>query len=411
MSPCGREWLRSAVAIAALIGATVLARAQAQRTWLPTDAPAAIEFKDWEQEDDYDFGTEFDVSFPSPVPSGIPNNDIVPLKVLVPNDPAFKGPYPVVLVLHYWGATDLRAEYSLANDLNERGIAAAIMTLPYHLERTPPGRRSGDLAIPATPQGIIESTTQAVLDVRRSIDFLKSRKEFQGTPLGISGTSLGSLVAELAYGVDSRIDDGAFVLGGADFARIIWSSSRVVPQRDALRRAGFTEASLREALKPVEPLTYLPRQQPGPTFVVRAQYDTVVTPRSAELLIHALPGVKTMTLDTGHYGGIFVERKVLSQVAAFFGEAFKGREFRAPSKLYAPTIRFGVKADVTNGVDVGVGLDVIQFDPLGKNFLDAFLTPKGPQLILAHTLAVGFSLGGTYSSRGFGVGIFWSAIL
>lgn len=402
--------LRCGVAMVLIIGA-LLGRAQAPRVWLPTDTPPPIQFKDWEEGDEYDNGTEYDVEFPSVVQSGIPNNDVVPLKVLLPSDPTFKAPYPVVVVLHYWGATDLRAEYSLANDLNERGIAAAIMTLPYHLERTPPGRRSGDLAIPGTPEGIIQATTQAVLDVRRTIDFLKSRKEFQGSKLGVSGTSLGSLVAELAYGVDSRIDDAAFVLGGADFARIIWNSSRVVPQKDALRRAGYTEASLREALRPVEPLTYLPRKEPGRTFVVRAQYDTVISPRSAQELIDALPDVKTMTLDTGHYGGIFVERKVLSQVAVFFADAFRGAEYKAPSRLYAPTIRFGLKADTANGVDVGVGLDLIQFDPKATNFFDVFLTPKGPQAILAHSLTYGFSLGATYSSRGIGVGIFWSAIL
>jgi hypothetical protein len=406
-----RGWIASAVILLVLVCAPVLGLSQTPTTQLPTDVPPVIAFKDWEQTDEFEFGAEYDASFPSPLVSGIPNNDTVYLKVLIPSDPAFAAPYPVVLILHYWGATDLRAEYSLASDLNARGIAAAIMTLPYHLERTPPGHRSGDLAVPATPEGIRQSTTQAVLDVRRSIDFLKSRSEFQTTRLGISGTSLGSLVAALAYGVDLRIDFGAFVLGGADFARIIWSSSRVTPQREVLRRAGYTEEMLRQYLKPVEPLTYLPRKVPGPTFVVGARYDTVVTPRSTEELIDALPGVKTMTLDTGHYGGIFVERKVLREVGAFFGDAFRDRQFVPPQRLYAPTIRFGLKIDTADGVDVGVGVDVVRFDPLGKNFLDFFLTPKGPQLILAHSLGNGFSAGGTFSSRGPGLGLFWSTVL
>ncbi len=378
---------------------------------MPTDPLPVIRFNDWQQTDDLEFGAEFDVTFPSAFKTGIPNNDTVPLKVLIPSDPAFPGPYPVVLILHYWGATDLRAEFSLASDLNSRGIAAAIMTLPYHLERTPPGHRSGDLAVPATPEGIKQSSTQAVLDIRRSIDFLKSRSEFKSTRTGISGTSLGSLMAALAYGIDTRIDFGAFVLGGANFAHILWSSSRVTPQREALRHAGYTEEALRQYLTPVEPLTYLPRKAPTATFVVGARYDTVVSPKSTQELIDVLPGVRTMTLETGHYGGIFVERKVLREVSNFFYNSFKDRPFEAPKKLYAPTIRLGIKSDSSNGVDVGVGIDLVRFDPLGQNYLNFFLTPKGPQLILAHQIGTGFAIGATGSSRGAGVGLFWSTVL
>jgi hypothetical protein len=399
------------IAVSLLLLLPLTAAAQVSPSPLPTDIPPKIHFKDWEATQDLEFGTEFDVSFPSPVTSGVLNNDTVPLKVLLPSDPALSGPYSVVLILHYWGATDLRAEYSLASDLNERGIAAAIMTLPYHLERTPPGHRSGDMAVPPTAEGIKMATTQAVLDIRRSIDFLNSKDEFKNAKIGISGTSLGSLVAALAYGVEPRIDYAAFVLGGANFAHIIWTSSRVTPQREALKSLGYTEESLRKYLEPIEPLTYLPRKVPSPTFVVGARYDTVVTPRSTQELMDALPGVKTMAIETGHYGGIFVERKILHEVASFFKDSIEGHAYEAPKRLYAPTIRLGVKADTSNGVDVGAGIDLARFDPKGADFLDFFITPKGPQLILAHQLMEGLSIAGTFSSHGPGIGLFWSTVL
>ena len=388
---------------------TTLALGQASPPPLPTVAPPPIRFPDWREVDEPEFGIEYDVEFPSAYVSGIPVNDRVPLKVILPSDGA--GPFPVVVILHYWGATDLRAEFSLASALNERGIAAAIMTLPYHLERTPPGHRSGDLAVTGDADHLIASITQATLDVRRSIDFLDTRSEIRTDKVGIVGTSLGAIVAALSYGVEPRIGYAAFVLGGADLAHIVWTSSRVVPQRDALRRAGYTEEKLRKALRTVEPLTYLPRANPGPTFVVRARYDTVIPPLSTQELIDVLPGATYTYIDTGHYGGIFVERKVLQQVASFFNASMRDRPFLSPRALYAPTIRIGAEANSVDGVDLGAGLDLVHFDPLGNTFLDLFFVPRGPQLLLGRKLTLGFSIDAVASARGVGVGIFWSTVL
>ena len=164
---------------------------------------------------------------------------------------------PVVVVLHYWGASDQKAEVSLANDLLRRGIAAVLMPLPYHLSRTPAGYRSGQLAIQADPKVLVATMSQAVLDVRRTVDWIETRPEFDSRHIGIVGTSLGSLVAANSYGVESRFGPAAFVVGGADFAHIIWNSSRVVTQREDLRRRGYTEERMRDELKPIEPLEFL----------------------------------------------------------------------------------------------------------------------------------------------------------
>jgi len=241
-----------------------------------TQVPAPIAFAPWKEVDQTELGTEYLVEFPSPVESPYPANNVVPLRVFLPVNS--DKPVPVVLVLHYWGATDLRNERELAKDLNRANIAAAVMTLPYHMGRTPPGRHSGDMAIEPDPRHMVLTMTQAVLDTRRSIDFLTSRPELDHTRLGLAGTSLGALVAELAYGADSRVTHVAFVLGGVDLAHIMWSSSLLVRQRDLLIRRGFTEQRLREAIEPIEPLKYLPSRTASPALVIGGQYDTVSQP-------------------------------------------------------------------------------------------------------------------------------------
>jgi hypothetical protein len=364
---------------------------------------------DWRSIDVAEEHTEYLVTLPSPVTSPFPANNLIPVRVFVPEPRT--GPVPVVVVLHYWGATDLRPERALATELNRRGMAAAVVTLPYHLERTPPGRRSGEMAIEPDVERLKRTTYQSVLDVRRTIDFLMTKSEFDPKRIGITGTSLGALVTALVFAVDSRVESATFILGGADFAQIMWSSSRVVVQRDMLRRRGFTEERLRDALKDVEPLTYLPERTTGSSFVIGAKYDTVIPEGSTEKLIAALPNPKVLWLETGHYGGIFVQRRLMREVAGYFASQFTGATYALPTQLYAPTFRLGIKADLQTGFDVALGLDLLRFDSRGEFFSTLLVTPRGAGLFLGKKITPVLTGGLYISPKGSGLGIYWSTVL
>jgi acetyl esterase/lipase len=401
--------VRFITALPTLLFLVVSGKSLAQSQAPITVPPPPIAFPDWKQVDVTDELTEYEVSFPSAVATPYPNNNVVPVRIFVPIDG--KSTHPVVVVLHYWGATDLRPERSLASELSRRGIAAAVMTLPYHLARTPPGRRSGELAIEPDVERLKITTLQSVLDVRRTIDFLVSKKEFDPTRIGITGTSLGALVTALAFAVDDRISGAAFLLGGADFAHIMWSSSRVVLQRDVLRRRGFTEEKLRASLKDIEPLTYLPNRKTGTSFVIGAKFDTVITNESTEDLIRALPNPKVLWIDTGHYGGVFVQRRLMREVANYFGAEFNGSKYVAPENLYAPTLRVGIKADTGSAFDLAIGLDLLRLDARGEAFASLLLTPRGPTLFAGKRITPVLAIGGFFSFRSTGLGIFWSTVL
>jgi len=374
-----------------------------------TEKPAPISFAPWREIAQSESGNEYLEEFPSPLSSPYPSNNTVPLRVFLPANP--EGPVPVVLILHYWGATDLRNERALAAELNHSNIAAAVMTLPYHLNRTPQGRHSGEMAIQPDPQQMVLTMTQAALDARRSLDFLETRPEFDKSRIGLAGTSLGALVAELTYGVDNRVTHVAFVLGGVDLAQIVWTSSLLVRQRDILIRRGYTESTLREAIQPIEPLKYLPSRKTAPSLVIGGQYDTVIKKSATEKLIASLTDPKVLWLDTGHYGGIFVQRRLMREMARFFTQEFAGARFVPPAKLYAPTIRLGLKVDTGNGFDIGVGLDLLKFDKKGDTFMTLFVTPRGPEVFLGRDISQGFSLGVIGSTHNGGVALLWSAVL
>ncbi len=375
------------------------------------EPPSAISFSDWKQESRTETSTEYSLTFHSAMTTSVPQNNIVPLRIFIPNNAS--GPVPVVLELHYLGARDLNVERALAGRLTSRGVAAIILTLPYHLSRTPPGKSSGELAISSEPADLIATMTQSVLDARRSLDFILSRPEFDHSRIGISGTSLGSIVSALVYALDPRIVDASFVLGGVDLAHIMWTSSRVVVQREALRKQGYTESSLRTALASIEPKTYLGKRTSGSSLVIGARYDTVMPPSDTEQLIAALKEPKVLWLETGHYGGIFAQRKLLTEVATFFGNEFASKPYIPPKYVFAPTLRLGFLASTgpSSAFDVGIGLDLFRSHSNHEFFGTFLVTPRGPQAYLGYQIDKGFSIGAIGSARRIGIGIMWSTVL
>lgn len=379
--------------------------------------PPKISFQDWRKVSDEDEDLEYSVSYPSAYESPYPANNTVPLDVFPVEDA--KKPTPVVVILHYWGARDLRTERGLADELVAQGVAAVIVTLPYHLQRTPPGFSSGALALRPDParhdeniaQHLVATMTQSVLDVRRAVDWIQTRPEFDGTRVGIVGVSLGALVASLCYGVDDRFTKSAFMLGGADLAHIVWNSAIVVSEKENLRRMGLTEERLHEQLAPIEPLDFLPQRKSFSAFVIGAKHDTVIPHEDTEKLINALPGAKTLWIDTGHYGGIFVERRLSRLVARYFATEFADQSYVPPTGIYAPTIRIGAQVNTDQGFQIAVGLDIWRSDKDGRFFGSIIATPKGAQLFLGNRMESGIAPGLFLGPDRVSVGVFWSIVL
>jgi len=382
--------------------------AQAQPVSVTSPAPV-VSFDQWREAGGDEFGREFRVAFPSPLVSGFPENDNVNLRAFVPTDAL--GPVPIVILLHYWGATDTALEEAMARQLNLAGVAAVIIPLPYHLSRTPEGTYSGELAVQADTAKLVATMTQSVLDVRRTLDWVATRPEFDTTKIGLGGTSLGALVAALVFAVEPRITCGCFMLGGADLAHVLWNSSRVVGQRETLRQRGYTEDRLREELVTIEPLTYLNQAARRPAFVISARHDTVIPALSTARLVDSLGSPETLSLDTGHYGGALIQSKLVRAVVRFFTETLSGKTFRAPKSFYAPTVRLGLVLSSERGLQVGAGIDVWKSNARGDAFATAMVTPQGVQGFIGYRLgSAGLAVGATVFPKRTSLGVFWSTV-
>ncbi len=374
-----------------------------------TQAPASVTFENWQPIRQDDISDEFEARFQSAIVTPYPENNTVRLKILRPADRL--GPTPVVIVLHYWGAFNESLERSFAAQLNRSGIAAILMPLPLHLSRTPHGYKSGELAVQADPTRLIETMTQAVSDVRRTVDFIASRSEFVPGKIGLAGTSLGAIVASLAFAVEPRIAASSYLVGGADLAGILWNSSRVVTQRESLRRRGFDEAKLRAALEPIEPLRFLSGHDSRPSYVIGGRFDTVVPRANTEALIKGLGTTRVSWMDSGHVGGLISQRSVLRSLAEFFASTFEGRSMIERSSFVMPTLRAGMTLSQFNGLQVGIGFDLWR-TPVGSRLFGTILaTPRGPQVFGGYQLQSGLSVGVIASPRRISPGLFWSIVL
>jgi pimeloyl-ACP methyl ester carboxylesterase len=370
-------------------------------------SPPTIEFGTMRPVPGTDFVERYSLTFPSSFKSGYEENDRVQVHVFLPSNRF--GPVPAVVILHYWGATELRLESSLADELATRGIGAVVLELPYHLSRTPDGFRSGELAVSADPDSMKDTMVQSVQDLRRTLSFIKQNPAFRSNETGLVGTSLGAIVGALGFALEPELDSAVFLLGGADLANIVWNSSKTVLRREELRQRGYTEETLREALAPVEPLLYLEGAN-RPTYVVRATFDTVVPPSATDSLVQALQPEHTLELETGHFGGIFVERRLIRTVVDFFENQYFARGFELPSTIYVPTLRVGAYFNPRDSLQLGVGVDLWRSGPDSAIFAAGVITPRGLQGFVGHQLWEEFSIGVTVLPQEVTYGLMWGVV-
>ena len=349
------------------------------------------------------------IRFESAIITEIEENNIVEAELILPRD-AVK-PIPVVIILHYWGAHDFSIERRLANELLSRGIGAAFVPLPYHMKRTPQGMISGAYALLPSIEHLKTGITQSVLDVKRLIDYFETRADIDHTRIGITGISLGGVLSSLVYGVEPRIQVASVMMGGGDFAYLIWHSSITLETRNAFRNNGITESILREELKPVEPLTYANHDRGDNILIIGARYDEVVPPESVNKLISAYGAKEVVWLATGHYGGALVERRLFRITSDFMESRFYGRRFLTPESVGAPTIRFGVMYNPDYELTLSIGIDLWKPDKRSPIRLSGWLTPEGPALSLGYFFEKGFSAGFVTTKRKSTWGIFWSFVL
>jgi hypothetical protein len=273
-------------------------------------------------------GRDYDaaVTFDSPRPSGDAELDRVVLRWYRPRVREGSAPSAgrAVLVVHTLHP-ELPVATMLARGLRQRGVHAFLLELPGYASRVGAERRM-------TGVTTLLHAAQAVGDCRRAADAIAAlartaplpgrgyRPLPPGAKVSVQGTSLGSFIATSAAALDGRFAQTFLFLSGGDGADILENGQKdAFHVRNALRHYGYqNDATLRELIATIEPLTIAHRLDPATTWMFSARDDTVVPARNARLLADAigLPPAHHVWMPGNHYTAFILLPGVLDQIAA-----------------------------------------------------------------------------------------------
>ena len=241
---------------------------EALRAWASHAVANSDDFYDTESIAATDFTLDGDkLSFPSAFETPHHENNTVHARYF-PSEQSGNAPKRAVVVLPQWNA-DPGGHIGLSQLIAKFGISAVRLSLPYHDNRMPTELHRADYIVSANIGRTIQVCRQAVLDTRRTIDWLTT----QGyEDIGLLGTSLGSCLAMLTAAHDPRISVAALNHISPYFADVVWDGLSTAHVRQGLDR-GIDLELLRQIWLPISPAPYLERMRGKQTLLVYARYD------------------------------------------------------------------------------------------------------------------------------------------
>jgi hypothetical protein len=159
-----------------------------------------------------------------------------------------------VIVLPQWNCS-WEGHVKLCRMLQQRGIASIRLSMPYHHFRIPAHLKRPEYMVSPVLGQTLQSARQAVLDARRTVDWLISRGY---NKIAILGSSLGSCIAFLTFAHDERISAGVFIHVSGYFGDVVWRGLSTRHVRRSLE--GFIEEEqLRDIWAPISPFPFIER--------------------------------------------------------------------------------------------------------------------------------------------------------
>lgn len=213
---------------------------------------------------------------------------------------------PVVVYLHGWMEFEtgfsLRLPLTWAGPL---GFNILALHMPFHFERTPPGKLSGEMAITGNLPLAVKAMGQAVSDVRQAITWLKTQQPDR--PTGLIGKSLGGLVGAMVLASEPKLDAGVLAVPATGAKSSIWQSTYTSLIRRDLDRQGLDEAATARLLEVIRPGRYRPAIEARRILVLKANADRVCFPEETDTFAREW-GTPLVALPTGHLTATFHPR-------------------------------------------------------------------------------------------------------
>jgi uncharacterized protein len=194
--------------------------------------------------------------------------------------PKAEGQYPCVLLLHGAGGSKENIMNSFGPQLVAKGIASLALDAAQHGERREQGSPNDPIRYKA---GWVQRVS--LIDYRIAIDWLKERKDIDGTHIGLIGYSMGSQMGAVLAGVDERIRAVLLCVGG----------DPIFPVRRTV------EATQRENIDLVAPVNFIGHISPRPLLMLNGKEDDNIIPEMTKLLYDAAKEPREIRwTDSGH---------------------------------------------------------------------------------------------------------------
>jgi len=180
-------------------------------------------------------------------------------------------PHPVIILLHGLGDRKTVDYIEAGHDyFVKSGYAVLRIDIANHGER-----KADDYDFSLTDgyrYWTRDIITQTVFDLRRSIDFLHSRKEIDPNQIGYFGISLGGVIGTIFCGVDNRVKVPVIALAGGNLSLMFGM--------DALTEDAKDFFSI------IDPINFVEQIAPRPLLMINAENDEVIVPITSKLLFN-----------------------------------------------------------------------------------------------------------------------------
>ena len=166
---------------------------------------------------------------------------------------------------------------------------------------------------------------QAVIDVRRGIDYFETRPDADTSRVATMGISLGGIIAALATEADGRIKATATVVSSAHLPDLLDTSGYQVVKKlrkGLMKNEKIERDQLIDYTTPhlveIDPATYADRIDPARMLMINGRADNIIKYNVARRSWETYGKPDMIVIGTGHYSTIFARGFAVSKVQQHF---------------------------------------------------------------------------------------------
>jgi len=255
-----------------------------------------------------------------------------------------ESPVENLIFLHGIGNGNIPYLMWFGENFKKHKIRTYFLILPYHGPRAPENWEGGEPYFSSSPAHCVVRFHQAVVDVRRTLDYIETVSDIQTS---IMGFSFGGMIATMSLAIDKRLHKGILAFTGGDWRWINWHSPYTESIREAYAKFGNEIGCRTEAdcirnrgdpLKVIEsfekiedifkhpigcfyydPLSYGKFINQEILFF-SGIFDKVIPSKSSKALLSTLKNVHEVIMPSGHKSSYFFRRFIAKKVVEFISK-------------------------------------------------------------------------------------------